>query len=647
MFRSLSALSLLFLSVAPIAASEAPVRSVTLFEAGLAEIGREASDPSSIVLDLPLHMVNDILKSLVVRGEGITSARISLDGESPVEDVFSTLPVSPEEMETLEDLLAALKGVPVSLVMGVGATPVEGRVMGVARPSVCGDEPCPAFVMLQDEAGAVRRLPLQDDASLRILDPSVDAGVKRGLEALRAAASGELRAVKVETEGKGPAALSYVIEAPVWKTAYKVMTGKDGSARLQAWAVIENATGEDWDDIRLTLSAGSPKTLQSNLHGRTWRVRETMEPVVAPMMEMAKAAGMEMRLNDASDAFAPSLAAAPAPAPLEASAQGTEGGVDSRFTFPKTVDLPAGRVLSLPFVAEDLPVEHRSLWQGGLYDRKGNPDLVLEIRNDLPVRLPAGIMTVEDETGGYQGDAAFPLLVPGSEETVTFGQDRKVTVEEHVEGGRRNRHVSAARGVLHVTEDELRTTTYRITSSSGERRTVEVRHPVQGDWTLLKATGAETPEPEMDWIGSRTLPFQVTLDGSDHTLVVEESHLIVENWQIGDVGPDQLETWATEEMPEADRAYILKAAELQRALQDLEGERDRLAAQMAAAADDQDRARRMLETVPDTSEARKRFLDKIMTSEDRIESFQAQVVAANERIHVARDALADHLGGEG
>jgi hypothetical protein len=56
-------------------------------------------------------------------------------------------------------------------------------------------------------------------------------------------------------------ALTYVVAAPAWKTAYRAITGEDGEVDLQAWAVIENATGEDWEDVTLTLSSGSPVTL--------------------------------------------------------------------------------------------------------------------------------------------------------------------------------------------------------------------------------------------------------------------------------------------------------------------------------------------------------------------------------------------------
>jgi hypothetical protein len=53
-------------------AADAPVREVTLFEAGLAELTRETGAAREVTLSVPLRDVNDVLKSLLVRGTGIT-----------------------------------------------------------------------------------------------------------------------------------------------------------------------------------------------------------------------------------------------------------------------------------------------------------------------------------------------------------------------------------------------------------------------------------------------------------------------------------------------------------------------------------------------------------------------------------------------
>jgi hypothetical protein len=137
--------------------------------------------------------------------------------------------------------------------------------------------------------GAVTRHVFDADLRLEILDEEITAALARGLGALRGAASGTTREIEVSIEGPevSEGALTYVVAAPAWKTAYRALTGEDGEVDLQAWAVIENATGEDWADVALTLSSGSPRTLTADLHGRDWRYRpqvttgDGFAPVVA------------------------------------------------------------------------------------------------------------------------------------------------------------------------------------------------------------------------------------------------------------------------------------------------------------------------------------------------------------------------------
>src|SRR5262249_58748756 len=71
--------------------------------------------------------------------------------------------------------------------------------------------------------------------------------------------------IKVDGAGKRDVSLTYVVPAPVWKTAYRVVLDDGGKARLQAWAILENATGEDRQDVDVTLSSGSPVTLKQRL----------------------------------------------------------------------------------------------------------------------------------------------------------------------------------------------------------------------------------------------------------------------------------------------------------------------------------------------------------------------------------------------
>src|SRR5690606_20038716 len=62
--------------------------------------------------------------------------------------------------------------------------------------------------------------------------------------------------------------LSYVVAAPMWKPTYRVVLPERGrgQALLQAWAVVDNTSGEDWRDVKMSLTSGEPIAFEYDLH---------------------------------------------------------------------------------------------------------------------------------------------------------------------------------------------------------------------------------------------------------------------------------------------------------------------------------------------------------------------------------------------
>jgi hypothetical protein len=59
--------------------------------------------------------------------------------------------------------------------------------------------------------------------------------------------------------------VGYVAESPVWKPSYRLVVHAQGDADLQAWGIVENMSGEDWKNIKLSLVAGAPLAFQTDL----------------------------------------------------------------------------------------------------------------------------------------------------------------------------------------------------------------------------------------------------------------------------------------------------------------------------------------------------------------------------------------------
>jgi soluble cytochrome b562 len=82
--------------------------------------------------------------------------------------------------------------------------------------------------------------------------------------------------------------LSYVTEAPSWKPSYRVMLDKGGKVNLEAWAIVDNTSGEDWNQVKLGVGSSSALSFRFDLQSIRLVERETLQPnsliAIAPPM---------------------------------------------------------------------------------------------------------------------------------------------------------------------------------------------------------------------------------------------------------------------------------------------------------------------------------------------------------------------------
>jgi hypothetical protein len=84
--------------------------------------------------------------------------------------------------------------------------------------------------------------------------------------------------MKIHLGGKGPhqLRLSYVTEAPSWKPSYRIVLGEGGKIRLQALAIVDNTSGEDWRSVKLGVGASSALSFRYDLRSIRLVQRETL-----------------------------------------------------------------------------------------------------------------------------------------------------------------------------------------------------------------------------------------------------------------------------------------------------------------------------------------------------------------------------------
>ncbi|MCB9589972.1 MAG: DUF4139 domain-containing protein [Polyangiaceae bacterium] len=90
--------------------------------------------------------------------------------------------------------------------------------------------------------------------------------------------SGDDTELTIQLPGKGPhdLAISYVTESPAWKPSYRVELDKTGSGQLEAWAVVDNVSGEDWKRVHVGVGSSSALSFRYDLASVRLIERETL-----------------------------------------------------------------------------------------------------------------------------------------------------------------------------------------------------------------------------------------------------------------------------------------------------------------------------------------------------------------------------------
>lgn len=628
-------------------AGDLRLERVLLSSAGLvlldhaAEVGPRAE----LELVVPRAQADDILKSLVVTDATGAARAVTLAGEAPTADLLRDLPIGERDLASPEALLAALKGVPVAV---GGPQTLEGRIVSVVPEERReGEARLVRHRLTLATAGGLRSVLLEEAGWIDILDPALAAVLGTALERLAAAREPAERRVRLRLEGPGErrVRVAWLAEAPVWKMSYRALLG-EGEARLQGWAVVDNRTGRDWQEVELALLAGAPVTLRQALSRLVWADRpeapiplpEGIRPRVdeGALPAAAAAAPPRARARAADAPAGPVLYAAPAETFAEVEAAVTvENAAATVFRLPGRVSVPDRSTALLPVLDRALPVERITLLQA---DRGPlRPLLAVRIANDGPSTLPAGILTVfaraEDGRMEFRGDAELGRLPPGESRLVPFAVDSRVTLA--VEPGREDRLTSAkvADGVLTLERVERRATRYRLRAPPGEGRTLVLEHPKTPGFRL--ASPAATAEAERFWRFERAVAPGATLELE---ILLERPEQ--ERLELLDTEPDRLAAlFAGREVPEPLRRAMAEIARLKAALDEAGAARDRLDEERAGLVAEQERLRGNLAAVPTQSDLARRYLASLSRSEDRLEALAGELDRARAAVVGAEAAL--------
>lgn len=261
------------LATAPLAAQESatntplPIQRVVLYKSGIGyfEHVGQVVDDRDVTISFTSAQLDDVLKTLTVLDlDGGRVTDIGYNSLAPLAQRLRNVRLPIGERPTFFDVLSALRGTPVEV--RIGNETVTGRILSAERHErIVGDVTrTTEEISVVTDAGDMRRFEFGSNVSVRLLDDDLRREMARYLTVLESTRDEDVRRLTISTQGTGERSLfvSYISEVPIWKSTYRiVMPAQAGDpVILQGWAIVDNTVGEDWENVELSLVAGSPQS---------------------------------------------------------------------------------------------------------------------------------------------------------------------------------------------------------------------------------------------------------------------------------------------------------------------------------------------------------------------------------------------------
>ncbi len=173
------------------------------------------------------------------------------------------------------------------MVINPGATNQPGKLSGVivgveTQKVAAGNGPATVEVEILNMwcVEGLRSIKLPDVQQLKFANPVVESEFRRALDLLAFSHDSQKKSVSLHFagDGKRKVQVGYVIEAPIWKTSYRLVLGEKAKPYLQGWAMVENPTDEDWAGVKMALISGRPISFKMDLYNPLYVDRPVVEP---------------------------------------------------------------------------------------------------------------------------------------------------------------------------------------------------------------------------------------------------------------------------------------------------------------------------------------------------------------------------------
>jgi len=548
-YRSLLSLTTLALlgacGVAQHTTSQLDVQRVVVYQSGVGYIEQSGVvTGDTLTLQVRPDQINDLLATLVVIDENGGAPSVSLPLDASDTMPWSGLPT--QSAAGLGGLLNNFRGAEVTVTHG--GDRVSGRIVGTELREnqtwvtvlTAGDALVPVLVE------SIDRVDLQNESLAIALERSLD----------RSLSDSDWKPVDLTlhfpSAGRRQVSLSYVVEMPAWKPVYRAVVRDDGRVLLQGWGIVDNVSGEDWQDIAMSLTAGTPISFRYDLYSPIFVPRPDLSGYgVTSTAQLAPPPPISSR---------PLPAAMPAPSAMADSAimtrgaggrgaaassgyareeedEGSDGDYEAmnyeqmgagftstqstalqglfRYDLGQMVTLPDQSSTLVPLLNEVIEGEDVLVWQNGA-GSGAHPYRSLELSNETAFPIQAAPISIYREDT-FVGEGITPVIPSGTEAYIAYSIDNRVTVS--MTTGSSSGEVSLTRiqgGYIHTEAAWVNDSVVSVSNALDDEHQLMVQIMRLGAYELV-----DPPEGTETQDGFYMIPLALT-PGEPATLTVRQ-----------------------------------------------------------------------------------------------------------------------------
>lgn len=658
--------------------TQLPIRRVILYSNGVAYIERRGMVSGNAEIDLSFKQsqVDDVLKSMVVLdlGKGNIGA-VSYNSSAPASARTAEIPFSVDAESGSEggggmaEVLSQMQGAKVTVVSTKAAA--SGSILTVEKRVVPAEKDKPVsanhYLVISSDTGEISSFDLNDVKTVKLLDE----GTKRDLNEFASATAStrrrDAKTITVTSNGTGQREMvvSYTIAAPIWKTTYRVVLDAEGKPFFQGWAIVDNVSDEDWQNVQLSLVSGSPVSFIQNLQKPLYRYRPII-PIpddlnLDPQIYDAEAgygegngvgsgsgsgsgdgagygrANEVVTVEAASSNFmtvqtSVSDALVNQQGGIQTAATGSELGDLFEYKISNPVTVTRNRSALIPIVQTKMDGERVSIYNESA--RVDRPLGGMMLMNTTPLTFEGGSMTILDRDA-YAGEALMERLKPKEQRLISFALDLGTRVSTENEGDIRPAQlIKVVKGVFQVHYFKTERKIYKLANQTDREKVIYVEHPIRKGWGLSD----ETSKPEI--VTEKYYRFRVVLKPFEKAeLPVVERQGLMDSYSLSNITSDQVNLFVTRRyIDDVTKAKLEKLITLRQQITDQNSKLQSFQEELRGIENDQKRLRENIESLAKTPEAKAliaRYIAKAGEQETRLEEMEKErkaIVAEKDRL---------------